>query len=394
MLTCRRLTVTAVLLSLVCVQPATAQQRVVCLGDSITDGCTYPQILAQALREAGKAGPVFICAGVASDTAAQMAARLERTVLVFKPDVVTFSAGTNDSLRGVTAAQYERSLRDIARKVKASGARMVLLTPCIINPGESKDPKVRRASEARARAAEALVAEYTKVIRKVAGEEGWPVAENNALMRQARKDGKQVMTADGIHPNYAGQSLMARSILDALAYRDVPLPRTFEPRLFPGVIRTWKMRLAPLDARKRPQVLDEKTVRELAPDGTWKTITLLELAPPEKPSAEDWLEQERRNGFALHLDRTVGKGPIQAVAVLDEKKARKAFVNTGIGAATVWLNGKRIHTQGSTWTGYHAGKERIPVELKAGKNLLVVEIQGAHFFLSVTGERIWEKAVR
>ena len=44
-------------------RPLPAQRRVVCLGDSITDGCTYPQILAQALRRQGKAGPVFICAG-------------------------------------------------------------------------------------------------------------------------------------------------------------------------------------------------------------------------------------------------------------------------------------------------------------------------------------------
>jgi lysophospholipase L1-like esterase len=383
-----------VLVVLVGACPVLAQRRIVCLGDSITDGCTYPQILAQALREAGKAGPIFICSGVASDTAAQMAARLERTVLNFKPDVVTFSAGTNDSLRGVSAEQYERSLRAIARKVKAAGARMVLLTPCIINPAESKDPKARQASAAKARAAEALVGEYLKAIRTVAREEGWPVAENNALMRQARAAGKQVMTADGIHPNYFGQSLMARAILDALNSKDVPLPRTFAPRLFPGVIRTWKMRPAPLDAKQRPQVLDEKTVKELKPDGTWKTITLPEPAPAEKPTAEDWLEQERRNGFALRLDKSVSKGPIQAVAVLEEKKGRRVFINTGIGVATVWLNGKKIYTQGSAWTGYHAGKERLPVELKEGKNVLVVEIQGDHFFLSVTDKLVWEEALR
>jgi len=375
-------------------RPLPAQQRVVCLGDSITDGCTYPQILAQALREADKAGPVFICAGVASDTAAQMAARLERTVLVFKPAVVTFSAGTNDALRGVTAAQYERSLRAIAARVKAGGGKMVLLTPCIINPMETKDPKARRASEARARAAEALVAEYEKIVRQVARAEGWPVAENNALMRKARADGKQVMTADGIHPNYFGQGLMARSLLDALGHKDVPLPRTFAPRLFPGVLRTWKMRLAPLDARKQPQVLDDKAVKELVPDDSWKTYVLPEPVPEGKPSAEDWLEQERRNGFALHLEKRVGMGTIQARAVLDEKKARKAFVNTGIGVATVWLNGKKVHAQGGAWTGYHAGKERIPVELKEGKNVLVVEIQGGHFFLSVTDQRVWEEALK
>ena len=368
-----------------------ARQRVVCLGDSITDGCTYPQIVTQALREAGKAGPVFICAGVASDTAALMAARLDRTVLVFKPGVVTFCAGTNDALRGVTAAEYEQALREIVRKVKAAGGKMVLLTPCVLNPAETADPKARQASAAKARAAEAILVGYEKVIRTVAREEGYPVAENNALMRQARAAGKSLMAADGIHPNYLGQSLMARSILDALGHKDVPLPRTFEPRLFPGVIRAYSMRLAPLDEKKRPQVLDDKSVQALNPDRTWQTVPLPEPVPAGKPSAEDWLEQERRNGFALQLDRRVGKGPIQAVAVLKETKARKVFVNTGIGVATVWLNGTRIHSQGDAWTGFHAGKERIPVELKDGKNVLVVEIHGPYFFLSVTDKLIWEE---
>ena len=109
--------------------PPKASDVVVCLGDSITDGCTYPQIIVQALKEARRPVPVVVCAGVAGNTAAQMAARLAKSVLAFKPNVVTFCAGTNDSLHGVTAADYERSLRQISQKVKAQGGMMILLTP-------------------------------------------------------------------------------------------------------------------------------------------------------------------------------------------------------------------------------------------------------------------------
>ena len=91
--------------------------------------------------------------------------------------------------------------------------------------------------------------------------------------------------------------------------------------------------------------------------------------------------------------KRVGRGAIQALAILEEKKARKAFVNTGIGVASVWLNGRKVYAQGNAWTGYHAGKERIAVELKEGKNVLVVEIQG-DFFLSVTDKRVWEEDLR
>ena len=375
--------------------PLKASDRVVCLGDSITDGCTYPQIIGQALKEAGKPVPTVICSGVASDTAAQMADRLDATVLAYKPTVVTFSAGTNDSSRGVTPEKYEASLRDVIRRVKATNAAMVLLTPCIINPRTDGDAAAQQQAKERAEAAEKVIAEYEKVIRKVAAEEGLPVAENNALMRQAREQGKEVMSGDGIHPNYFGQSLMARSILDAMGYTAVPLPTEFTPRLFPGVVREWKMRLAPAGDDKKPQVLNEKAVLELKPESEgWKTYTLPDPPPDAKPTAEDWWEQERRNGFGCRLEQEIGKGPIQAVAVVESPAARKAFINTGVGISTVWLNGTKIHEQGAKWTGFHAGKERIPVELKQGKNTIAVEINGGQFFLSVTDKMVWEEELR
>jgi len=374
--------------------PPKATDRVVCLGDSITDGCTYPQILTQALKEAGKPVPPIICAGVASDTAPQMAARLETSVLAFKPAIVTFCAGTNDSLRKLPPAHYEKALRQVAAKVKAQGGTMILLTPCVINPAKGGDGAAQKAATERAAAAERLIARYARVIREVAADEGFPVAENNALMQAARRDGKDVMTADGIHPNYSGQSLIARAILDAMGHADVPLPKKFKPRLFPGVIREWKMRLAPLDAKGRPQRLTQATARQLQPDETWKTYTLPDPAPEAKPSAEDWWEQERRNGFGLRVHERVGKGLVQAVGTIAAKETRRAFISTGIGIATAWLNGRKVHEQGKAWTGFHAGKERIPVELRQGRNTLVVEIDAPQFFLSVTDKLVWEEDLR
>lgn len=370
--------------------PPKPTDRIVCLGDSITDGCTYPQILMQALRDAGRSVPAVLCAGVASDTAPQMAARVDETVLRFRPAIVTFSAGTNDSLRKLSPAVYGKALREIVTKVEAQGGALVLLTPCVISPRKGASEK----DKAKAAEAEKLVARYAGVIRKVAADEGCVVAENNALMRAARRQGRKVMVDDGIHPNYFGQSLMARSILDAMRCRDVPLPGEFRPRLFPGVVREWKMRLAPLGEKRRPRRLTDATAQRLEPDATWKTYTLPDPAPAARPSAEDWWEQERRNGFGLKLRQRVGKGLIQAVAVLEAKEAKAAFVNTGIGVSTLWLNGRKIHEQGKAWTGFHAGKERIPIELRRGTNALVAELDGQHFFLSVTEKLVWEEDLR
>jgi hypothetical protein len=74
------------------------QPRIVFVGDSITDGHTYPQLVRQALAEAGKPVPVIINAAIAGDTARGMRLRIERDVLVHRPTLVTLSVGINDVL--------------------------------------------------------------------------------------------------------------------------------------------------------------------------------------------------------------------------------------------------------------------------------------------------------
>ena len=80
----------------------------------------------------------------------------------------------------------------------------------------------------------------------------------------------------------------------------------FKPGLFPGVIRQWKMRpLVELtgEEAKKPRPLTEELVRDLRPDANWKAFSI--PCPAEKEvTAEDWMEQLRRNGFG------VGGGPI------------------------------------------------------------------------------------
>ena len=262
---------------------------------------------------------------------------------------------------------------------------MVLLTPCPVMP----HGRLEKLTAVKARELQdeinTLLDQYEAAIRRVAREKGYRVAENRALMRAALKEGEQIMVEDGIHPNYTGQSLMARSILDAIGGEEVPLPEEFDPPLFPGVIREWKMRPA-------KGKLDAETVRELRPDGEdWVTYRLPDPVPEEEPSADDWWEQERRNGFGLRVPEVVHKGPVWAVADLEEPEARRAWVNLGIGVRSVWLNGERVWQHPGGWTGFHAGKHRVVVELEKGKDRLVVGIKGPNFFLSVTERLVWEE---
>jgi hypothetical protein len=194
------------------------------------------------------------------------------------------------------------------------------------------------------------------------------------------------MTGDGIHPNYFGQTLIARSILDVIKCYPVAIPKEFKPQMYPGVVKEWQMRIAP-----KPIFLDAITVTAVQPDATWKSYKLPDPEPVKPTTPEDWMEQTRQSGFGLQLNKVIGKGKIQAFATIDCQMEKQAYINTGIGVESVWLNGKKIYTPSPDWSGFHAGKERIQVQLNKGANTLIIEINGSQFFLSVTDELVWER---
>ncbi|HET9226860.1 MAG TPA: arylesterase, partial [Thermoanaerobaculia bacterium] len=116
------------------VPPAPAAENeslVVFLGDSLTAGFglgaeqAYPLLVEKKLEEQGIALKV-VNAGVSGDTTAGGLARLD-WLLSQKPDVVVVGLGGNDGLRGLPLEQAERNLREIVRRSKEAGARVLLL---------------------------------------------------------------------------------------------------------------------------------------------------------------------------------------------------------------------------------------------------------------------------
>lgn len=111
--------------------PEAGEPLVVFLGDSLTAGYglggeqAYPALVEKRLEEQGiplKA----LNAGVSGDTTAGGLARLD-WLLSQKPGVVVVGLGANDGLRGLPLEHAERNLREIVRRSKASGARVLLL---------------------------------------------------------------------------------------------------------------------------------------------------------------------------------------------------------------------------------------------------------------------------
>jgi lysophospholipase L1-like esterase len=349
-------------------QPRVQTERIVFLGDSITDGHTYPLLVRQALADAGRPVPVCINAAVAGDTAHGMRQRLERDVLPHRPTLVTLSAGINDVLQKVAPAAYEADVTAIAERLKAEKVALLMLTTTILGPKYAEADK--------------RLDEFNAVLRRVAKRFGCRVAEVNQLQREARTEGREVLETDQVHPNWEGQRLIARSVLDALGHQDVQLPPSLRLAVLPGVIRDWRIQAVPKSTK--PQWLDEQAVQALKPDANWKSYTL----PEKERQKQWWFDQERQRGFALSLSKVAGPTQLyRGVAVLKSHGPRKVYFNTGAQLDSIWLNGKRLF-KSTGWTGWHTGKERISAELQAGENVVVIETSG-QFFLSVTENRDW-----
>jgi len=173
--------------------PAPSGPLVVFLGDSLTAGYglggeqAYPALVEKRLKEQGV--PVHVLnAGVSGDTTAGGLARLD-WLLSQKPDVVVVGLGGNDGLRGLPLEQAEKNLREIVRRSKGAGAR-VLLLGMQIPPNYGPEYASGFADMYPRIAKEMDVPLVPFLLAGVGGEAG-------------------LNQADGIHPTAAGQEKVA-----------------------------------------------------------------------------------------------------------------------------------------------------------------------------------------
>jgi len=339
-------------------------ERIVFLGDSITDGFTYPTLVRQAFSEGGVRVPLFINGGVAGDVAAGMRTRISRDVFPYAPDVATVSVGINDVLRGVTLESYEPDVRSILEQLRARDIRTVILTTSVLGPKNAE--------------AEARLTGFNEILRRLATEYDCRVADVNGVMHRRRGQGLSLLEVDDVHPNYAGHRAMARAVLDAFGYPDLAVPAHMQVQQLPGIVCSWRLRACAADEPG----LTAATVSNVS--GPWLNHEL----PETVVQSHWWSEQVRQEGFALSFAEAAGKAKrYVGVATVKADRARIVFVNTGGHLETVWLNGERIF-KSEGWTGYHAGKERIRAELEPGLNTIVIET-GQQFFLSITNAMLW-----
>jgi len=174
--------------------PAAGENRVVFMGDSITEGWHFD-------GPSGFAGKPYINRGISGQTTPQMVLRFRQDVIDLKPKVVVILAGTND-LAGntgpMTLEQTEGNLASMADLATANRIKVVLcsVTPAFDfpwKPGLTPAPKVL--------ALNAWMKSY-------AAEKGYVFVDYHSAMKDQRDGLPATLSHDGVHPNPTGYAIM------------------------------------------------------------------------------------------------------------------------------------------------------------------------------------------
>jgi acyl-CoA thioesterase I len=174
--------------------PAADEERVVFMGDSITQGWKI---------EDSFPGKPYVNRGISGQSSSQMLVRFWQDVIDLKPKVVLILAGTND-LAGntgpVTLEQVEGNIMSMADLARANGIRAVL---CSVLPSvkfwwhpELENPAPR-------------IAELNQWIKTYAAKKGYVYVDYYSAMKDEDGGLPKKLSPDGVHPSAEGYAVMA-----------------------------------------------------------------------------------------------------------------------------------------------------------------------------------------
>lgn len=348
--------------------------RVIFLGDRATSRETHLLLINQALADLPDAvAPRLFNAGFAfrlhSDEPKFQekvaALRPTHAVLEYGPEI----AASREPWKPCTVEQFQKAITRLVDRLQQAGIEPIIATGFVVSN--------------EYRAAEGLLRQYNEVLRELARSRKLRLADVDRLVRQSSNASRLTGAYD--IPTFEGFRIMAAGVLDAMGYPNAHVPEALQLGLLPGVLTEWKSRLKP-----STDSLDSQRALTLEPGKDWTTLKAPQqddLSERLPVPSQSFLWQDRMRGYVLHKNWGTAN-QVEAIAYVDSPTEREAFLNTGGNLKTVWLNGRRLFDRGRDWTGWHPGKERIPVRLQAGRNKIVVEAENL-FFVSVTDARDW-----
>jgi len=183
--------------------PAKDEQRVVFMGDSITDSWDDPKYGGFF------PGKPYIDRGISGQTTPQMLIRFRPDVIALKPNVVVILAGTND-IAGNTGPMSLEAIEDnlisMAELARANRIRVVLSSVLPISDYETREGKPIIQSGRRPPAQIKALNEW---MRKYAADSHAIYLDYYSAMVDEKGFLKDELSDDGLHPNKKGYDVMA-----------------------------------------------------------------------------------------------------------------------------------------------------------------------------------------
>lgn len=187
--------------------PRAGEQRVVFMGDSITDAWG---------RQVGKffPGKPYVNRGISGQTTPQMLVRFRPDVIALKPSVVVILAGTNDIAGNTgpeTPEDIEGNLLSMLQLAQANGIRVVLAS--VLPVCDSIQHQTANHPPQEIIALNSWIKASSAANRAV-------YLNYHAAMVDGQGMLKKELTSDCLHPNAAGYELMgplaSKAVSDAL----------------------------------------------------------------------------------------------------------------------------------------------------------------------------------
>lgn len=173
--------------------PAPGENRVVFMGDSITEGWHLDQSFP---------GKPYVNRGISGQTTPQMVLRFHQDVVNLKPKVVVILAGINDIAGNTGPMTLEDTENNLAAMAEIASANGIMVALCSVlpafdfpwSPGHYPAPQVVTLNE---------------WIKSYASSHGYPYVDYYAAMKDERGGLPATLSSDGVHPNEAGHTIMA-----------------------------------------------------------------------------------------------------------------------------------------------------------------------------------------
>jgi len=189
--------------------PAAGENRIVFIGDSITDYWKLPDYFP---------GKPYINRGIDGQTTPEMLVRFRQDVIDLHPKVLVVLAGTND-IAGVTGRtpneDIEANYASMAELARAHGIRIVFASVLPVN-NYTHDSEESFALRPRDR-----ILALNKWLKDYCAKNGFVYLDYYSALVDERGMLKRALSDDGLHPTNAGYKIMAplaeKAIQKALA---------------------------------------------------------------------------------------------------------------------------------------------------------------------------------